>query len=345
MAEIDSKHKVAILRVLRDAGGTVGSVEIARALRLYGFDLSARTIRLYLSEMEEGEFVASAGRGRKGGRRITPTGLAEIDDAMVAVRVGFTAAKVDALTWQMTFNPVSAQGTVIINVTLVEEALLAGAIETMLPVYEAGLSMGDYLALARPGERLGGFQVPEGKAGIGTICSVTLNGALLSARIPMAARFGGVLEMDEKRPVRFTDVIYYDGTSLDPLQIFIKGGLTSVGEVARTGKGRIGASFREFPTAALSEVTRLLRRLKRLGLDGVVMVGPPGQPLLDFPVHEGRTGLIVAGGMNPAAALEEAGFEITTCPMSGPYDFARLIHFREALDRIRSGDLHHARMS
>jgi repressor of nif and glnA expression len=132
--------------------------------------------------------------------------------------------------------------------------------------------------------------VPAGKAAIGTICSVTINGILLGARIPTVSRFGGVLEINHGRPVRFTDVIYYSGTSLDPLEIFIKGKLTRVREAAQTGHGRIGASFREVPTSTVAQVDRIRRQLDVIGLGEILMIGKPNQSLLEFPVEEGRTG-------------------------------------------------------
>jgi repressor of nif and glnA expression len=170
--------------------------------------------------------------------------------------------------------------------------------------------------------------------GIGTVCSVTINGVLMSGKVPTTSRFGGVLEIAESRPVRFTDVIYYDGTSLDPLEIFIKGGLTSVGRTARTGRGRIGVSFREVPSCALDEVERILRRLDEIGLGGVVRMGSPNQPLLGFSVPEGRTGFVVNGGLNPMAAVEEAGVRTENRALAQLYDFERLVHYRELQDHV-----------
>jgi repressor of nif and glnA expression len=51
------------------------------------------------------------------------------------------------------------------------------ALKEMVPVFEAGLSMGNFLAVARSGERLGAFEVPQGQVAFGTVCSVTVNGA------------------------------------------------------------------------------------------------------------------------------------------------------------------------
>ena len=162
--------------------------------------------------------------------------------------------------------------------------------------------------------------------------SVTLNGVLLRKGIPTVSRFGGVLEVANGRPVRFTDVIYYDGTTLDPLEVFIKGGLTSVREAARTGHGRIGASFREVPTEAIHEVEEITRELDRIGLNGVFLIGRPNQPLLDFPVHHGRTGMV--------AAIEESGIETTSVALASLLEFGDLVYYENLIaPRIASPPL------
>ena len=38
--------------------------------------------------------------------------------------------------------------------------------------------------------------------------------------------------------------VNYDGTSIDPLEVFIRSGMTDNIGVVKTGNGRIGASFR-----------------------------------------------------------------------------------------------------
>lgn len=327
MKDINPKQKVAILRILRDAREPIGSAVIADEIRAYGFELSGRTIRLYLNEMEREGLVTSARRGRDGGRTITHQGYEEIRTALVTERVGFVASKVDELACQITFDPVARSGLIVLNVTSFDSFHLSKAAQEMIPVFERNLSVGKYVAFAREGERIGGYCVPPGKVAVGTICSVTVNGILLSARIPTVSRFGGVLEMHEWRPVRFTDVIYYNGTSLDPLEIFIKGKLTHVREAARTGHGRIGASFREIPTAALQEAERIRKQLDELGVGEILVIGKPNQSLLEFPVEEGRTGMIVTGGMNPAAAIEEAGIPTSNYALSTLYEFEKLMHY------------------
>ncbi len=338
MKEIHPKIKIAILRILRDANHPIGSAVIARELRSHGFDLSSRSIRLYLQYLEDRGLVGKAARGREGGRGITPKGIIEIRDAQVFDRVGYTAVKIDALACQTTLHLAVRTGLIVLNVSVLDEDALPQAVDEMLAVFEAELGMGEFLTLCRQGECLGNFQIPKGKVGVGTVCSVTLNGVLLNNGIPMMSRFGGVLEFHKKQCTRFTDVIDYAGTSLDPLEIFIKGKLTSVRETARTGNGLIGASFREVPSPVVTNVEAVHRKLKMMGLGGILLIGTPNQPLLDFPVQEGRTGIIVAGGLNPIAAVEEAGIPTASHALSTLYSFEKLFHFRELKKRVANGD-------
>ncbi|MFA5205675.1 MAG: NrpR regulatory domain-containing protein [Lentisphaeria bacterium] len=325
-----SRDRIAILRALRDAGGTTGSAEIARHIQGWGVDLGPRAVRLHLQELETAGLVAPGRRGRGGGRKLTARGMQSLQDAPVLDRVGLTAARMDSLAYRMTFNPRDPEpGLIVLNMTLIDEANFQAAVEEMVPVFEAGLGMGERIGLFRPNESAGLFQIPPGRIGLGTLCSVTLNGALLNERIPVSSRFAGILELHHGEPVRFTDIIHYDGTSLDPLEIFIRSGLTRVHDAVRTGSGRIGASFREVPTCALGEVERLLPRLKAVGVGGVLMLGRPNQPLLGFPVQEGRTGLVVAGGLNPCAVIHEAGLGAEHTAMAQLFEYRLLRHYRE----------------
>ena len=189
--------------------------------------------------------------------------------------------------------------------------------------------MGRYAALIKPGEKIGKKIITEGKIGIGTVCSVTINGIFLHEGIHITSRFGGLLEMHKGRPVRFTEIINYDGSSIDPLEVFIKGGMTSVNDAVLTGNGRIGASFREVPSMAIPAVEKLRKRLDKVGLGGILLIGRPGQPLLDIPVAEGRAGMVVAGGLNPLAAIEESGIATQNIAMGALYDFRQMLPFWE----------------
>jgi hypothetical protein len=170
---------------------------------------------------------------------------------------------------------------------------------------------------------------------VGTVCSITLNGVLLKHGIPTISRFGGLLELQDKKPVRFVEVIMYDGTSIDPLEIFIRSGMTNYLGAIKTGNGRIGASFREFPAESRDLVEHLAERLKRIGLGGLMKIGKQGQALLDIPVNEGRVGAVVIGGLNPVSILEETGIRAYSRALAGLIDFSRLFRYEEMTGRIK----------
>lgn len=322
------RRMVAILRVLHDAETSIGSERIANALELSGITISERAVRNYLAQMDGLGWTRNLGRR---GRQLTEKGASELESALVFDKVGFVAARVDTLSYQMDFNVETKQGKVILNISTIDVKDAKAAFRIMNRIYKAHLGMGQLIAIAEAGQSIGGFCVPPRKIGIGTVCSVSLNGILLHANIAMSSRFGGLLEMELGRPSRFTQIINYDGSSLDPLEIFIRSHMTSVTQIEQTGNGALGASFREAPAAALPEVRRLIRVAERLGMGGVLAIGSPNQPLLDIPVTVGRFGMIVCGGLNPVAAVVESGITVTSAAMSTLCDYGELRDYQKIL--------------
>ncbi len=322
------RRMISIMRVLHNADSSLGSERIADALRLAGMTISERAVRNYLAQLDGLGWTVNLGRR---GRQLTDRGRAEIEHALVYEKVGFISAKVDTLSYQMDFDIASRRGKVILNISTVDAREARRALRIMSEAYASGLGMGRLMAFANAGQRLGDFVVPARKVGIGTVCSVSLNGILLHANIAMTSRFGGLPELESGNPRRFTQIINYDGSSLDPLEIFIRSHMTSVMQAARTGTGALGASFREAPSAALPELRRLIRQSEQLGMGGVLAVGSPDQPLLDIPVTVGRVGLIVCGGLNPIAAVVESGIDVTSAAMSALCDYELLTDYRELL--------------
>jgi hypothetical protein len=160
--------------------------------------------------------------------------------------------------------------------------------------------------------------------GFGTVCTVTLNGVLLRHSIPVDSKFGGLVEVDDYEPVRVTELISYAGTTLDPAEIFITGGLTQVRSAATEGHGKILASFREVPSVVLPDLLGVIDRYKRAGIGGVLAIGRPGQQLLDVPVGPDRIGVAVVGGLTPVAALAEAGIPTMNQAMKSLVDAAAM---------------------
>lgn len=320
----DKQQKVnAILRILALSGQPLGSRSIATELQASGIDVKERMVRNYLVEMDHLGLTENVGRS---GRRITRRGIAELQAAIAVQKVGFVSARVDELSYKMTFDRVARAGTVVMNLSRIRARDLPVAQRLIRSVLDAGLGMGNYVAIGREGEELGGYVVPPGRVVVGTLCSVTLNGVFRAAGIPMTSRFGGLLEMRNGNPFRVTQIINYDGTTVDPVVIFMKGKMTRVRDVMNGKNGTIGVGFREIPAAALPEAERLIEEMIRIGLLGKIrLLGKPGQPLLDVPVAQGRVGIILAAGLNALAAVEEAGIETENHAMASLQEFETLV--------------------
>lgn len=332
MEEKKRSKELLILRTLRNNKAALSSAKIAEELQCLGYTMSERTIRLYLRQLLSQGMTKSNG---KKGHSISEKGLKELDSSKVIEKVGFLSAKIDQMTYRMNFDVNTTSGSVVINITIVEPEVFAEKIPYIAKVFSDGYAMGDLITFLGPGERLEHTTIPEGKIGIGTVCSITLNGVLLKHGIPTNSRFGGLLELVDRKPVRFVEVIMYDGTSIDPLEVFIRSGMTNYMGAINTGNGRIGASFREFPAESRDTVERLGEKLRRIGLGGLVTIGKPGQSVLDIPVSEGRIGAIVIGGLNPVSILEETGVRAYSRALGGLIDFNRLFRYEEMEDRIR----------
>jgi repressor of nif and glnA expression len=323
MIEKVEKKRLAILRVLSEAVRPLTGARITQELAVTGLDVSERTVRFYLKETDQAGLTA--GRGKRG-RVITDLGRQELAASRVFEKVGFLSSKIDTMTYLMDFDLTTRRGTVVVNATVVDPHRLLAAAPMICRVFEEGYAMGRLVTLFAAGERVGEVKVPPGMIGIGTVCSITLNGVLLQFSIPTTSRFGGLLEIADKKPVRFVEIINYDGTSIDPLEVFIRSGMTDYHGAVTTGSGKIGASFL---------VRELAGRLEEAGLGGFMRIGGRGQPLLEIPVGEGRVGAIVIGGLNPVAILEETGNRVYSRALAGLVDFDRLFPFEQLPDRIR----------
>jgi len=323
----DVERKViSILRVLSGAKDPLGARTISRQLEDQGIYLSERAVRYHLLLLDERGLTQSNG---KEGRLITPKGLEELSNALVADKVSLVITKMDTLSYRTTFDINTGKGKIILNTTLLPADKFNKALAAMRDVFSSKLSVSDLVAVAYEGEKLGDLLIPEGKVGFGTICSITINGILLRSGIPVDSKFGGILQMKGFKALRFTDLISYTGSSLDPLEIFIRGRMTSVREAARSGDGKILASFREIPAVCREHVESLLARINDLGLRGLITLGDQSQELLDVQVGVNRIGMVVAGGLNPMAAVEEVGISTENRALSTMYDFESLRSFWE----------------
>ena len=327
MASFETERKIiSMLKVLSESTESLGSITIARELERHGIFLSERAVRYHLRITDERGYTQPMGRD---GRMLTAQGLEELKMALAPEQVGFIHEKLELLAFHTTFDPKTRTGQLPINTSFIDKNDFKKALAAMGDAFKAGMCVSELVATAPEGEKLGSVVVPKGKIGLATVCSVVINGALLKAGIPTESRFGGVLEVRESKPRRFVAIINYAGTSLDPSEQYIRAKMTSVGEAARTGHGKILANFREIPAPARAIAQEIIASLKEAGISGVYALGNTSESICQIPIGLNRVGMVLLGGLNPVATAVEAGIEVENIAESGIIDFKQLTSFRK----------------
>jgi len=320
-----------ILRVLDKYEDIVGSIELSRELLNHGIELSERTVRHYLKLLDHMGMTRVQG---KRGRVITEKGKGELNKAFVSERINFVISKIDSLSYLTDFNVDTLKGNIILNISFFSEKNLKDVVKIAASVFASPYVMSDRIIFAKGGERIGDVQIPKGCVGLGTVCSITLNGIFLKSGIPVTSRYGGVVEVEDGIPQRFTSLISYEGSSMDPLEILIKSRTTDVTGAIEKNNGRILASFREIPVVSIREAEILKEKMLSKGLGGSILFGKPNQPMLDVPVGIDKVGMLVVGGLNPIAAVEEAGISAESKAMSTLFEYSRLLTFNDAVSSL-----------
>lgn len=324
-----NKTMLSILKVLDSRPETImGSREISRHLTNHGIELTERTVRYHLRILDERGYTRVFG---KEGRMITSQGREELSHALVSERVGFVINRIETLSFLSDFGLSTLEGSIILNISFFPEKTFPRALQLMKPVFASGYTMSDRVVVARGGEQISEIPVPSGQIGFGTVCSVTINSILMKAGIPMTSRFGGVLQVEDGSPTRFVALISYEGSSHDPLELFINSSMTEVTGAAVGRSGKILASFREIPLVCAEKTRELKAVMESRAIGGILAIGNPNQPLLEMPVGIDKTGVVVVGGLNPVAAAAEAGIPVHSKAMSTLFPYSGLVPFQELL--------------
>jgi len=326
MQEVQRKT-FSILKVLAGSSEPLGSIVIARRLEDLGVDLGERAVRYHLKLMDEQGLTRLA--GRRDGREITELGLKELKQALVKDKVGFAISRIELLAFRTTFDLEKRSGSIPVNVSFFKPQDFQKALRIMKPIFARRLCVSNLALKAGPGSKMGDLTIPDDTVALATVCSIVVNGTLLKAGIPMNSKFGGLLQMHDHQPLRFIELIHYDGCSLDPSEIFIKARMTSVLQVAREGSGNILANFREIPSVCRPLAHEVITKMAKARLNGVLQVGNVSEPLCEVPLELNRVGMILIGGLNPIAAVEESGIQVETHAMSTVVDYKNLVEFEE----------------
>jgi len=247
---------------------------------------------------------------------------------IMTVPLKFVNHSIEDYAMQVTYDPVSNEGNVVYNLSVIRNEDLDFAVAMLKDAYKTGVTVSGRVKFFSSGERIEGYVVPKGFTGIATLCSITFDGLLIRHGIPITPIGGGVVEIEKRTPLRFTHMILYEHTTIDPLQVLISQKTTSVTSVMRTGSGAILANIREFHMEAEPQVGMVLDELSNSSLSGILEVGIPNLALLGVPVSPQFVAIAAVGGTNAMAAIREGGCWVQTQAMKGLMDISEMEEIR-----------------
>ena len=240
----------------------------------------------------------------------------------------FVNHNIEDYAMQVTFDPAAGEGKVVYNLSLIKNEDLEFAISVLKDAFRSGISVSGLVRFFKSGEKIADFVVPKGCTGICTMCSITFDGLLIKRGIPINPIGGGVVEIENRTPIRFTHIILYEHTTIDPLQVLISQKTTSITNVMRRGSGNILANVREFHMEAEPLVGMVLDELSSSSYSGILEVGMPNVPLLGVPVSPQFVAIAAIGGTNPMAAIREGDRWVQTQAMKGLMDIRDMQEIR-----------------
>ena len=301
---------IEILRVLAKKEDPTGSKVIADELKEKGFNLGERAVRYHMQILDEKGYTEKKGYS---GRVITDLGREKLEKGLIYDQVDFIYSKFEELIYLTDFTYMTQQGNVVVNTSTIynEES-----INIMKEIYKSGLSVSPYVNINE--------DKTTGEIEVTTICGTTIDGILLKEGIPTQPQYGGLLKIENNRPVKFTETISYKKTSVTPLDAFANSDLTSVLDVITKGTGLIPANFRLIPGIARERTLEIIHELERIGIGGVIGISEEGKDLLGLPVPDGMVGIAVIGGITPFCAVKELGEDIDLRVGETLYDFNSL---------------------
>jgi repressor of nif and glnA expression len=302
---------IEIMRVINESDKPIGARAIADELNDRGYDIGERAVRYHLRILDERGFTRKHGYA---GRTLTELGESEMSDALIGDRFGFVISQIEEMAFRTTINPKTSDGVVPVNISYFAKEDLETVIDVISYTAHSGYMISSKVRIFEEDEDL--IFLPPGKVGIATVCSVTFDGLLLKSGIPVEPSYGGLLQIENRKPSYFLDLISYSGTSIDPIQIFMKRKPTSVLEVIETGKGKILANVRQINLSAHDRVIEIIQQAEKMGLGGFFLPEEINGSLLGAPIEMGKFGIAIVGGINGICALEETGVRIETNPVS-----------------------------
>ncbi len=308
---------IAILRAIDEHEGAVGARVIADDIKEKGYQLEERGVRYHLRILDERGLTKGHGYA---GRTITELGKREIEEALVQDRIGFMHARIEEMIYHANFDLKEERGLVIANITIIKKDDFDDALGILRYLSEHEMSC--RIKVIVGGASNPAVTIPEDRVGIATICSATCDGILLKHGIPVNIEYGGMLRFDQSRALRYTDLIAYAGTTIDPMKIFISQKTTSVLDIVETGGGLLLANVRTVPDSARNEASKVLDQVVDVGIIDHYEIGDSHGPVLGVPVEPGMVGISIPAGLNAISAIQEVGITVAVEPVAAVMNYS-----------------------
>jgi repressor of nif and glnA expression len=284
----------------------IGGIAPLCAAKEAGFDIN---IKLAENTIEFGEMQSL----------VKPKPIIKTTGPEIPEKIKFLLSKAWNLIYQVDFDLETHSGKVITNVSYVNTRELDLAID----IFEEVMKTGPQYCTSKYFKIVPGKE--PNKTGIATVCSLTLDGILVKNGISTTPQYGGILETDSKQP-RFIELTAYSGSSLDPHEIYIAKGMTSVSDAIKNG-GRVLASLREIPYIARPAAVDVLEEVQDAGFS-ILKIGKPSELVYNAKVERYHVGIVAPGGLNPIAALKERGMDVEPKAVENLTDVSEMEEFK-----------------
>ena len=305
----ESEHRmIEILRILNVQEKPIGSKVIADELKNKGYNLGERAVRYHMQILDEKGYTERKGYS---GRVITELGRGKLEKGLIYDQVDFTFSKFEERIYLTDFDYNKKCGNVIVNTSNI---LDNKAFDIIKKVFAAGVCVSPLINAKK-------IEI-NGKKGyvMKTICGTTIDGVFLKNGIPSIPQYGGLVEIEDYYPTKFSELISYKKTSITPLDAFIAKDMTSVLDVAEHGTGTIPANFRIIPETGLKKAKEIIQKLEKVGIGGVLEIG------------ETRS---IIGGITPFCAAQEMDYKVDIKTGEEFIDYNKLKELESSKHKIK----------
>jgi repressor of nif and glnA expression len=238
-----------------------------------------------------------------------------------ALPLVFTLSRIENLMHQVSFDPDQMSGSIITNTTRVDKKHLQETIAVFFDAISAGLAVSPLIMV----------EEEERWIKLKTACSLTVSGVMLKHGIPVRPKGGGLIEVVGRKPTRFTDMLMYWATTVDPIDLLTAQGMTDIAGMMRTGNGRILGNLQEAPFLARERIEELLEQLSAADFAGILELGDPNMDVLGVSVERDHVGIALVGGTNLVAAAQEAGIPVEHESISDLTEVSLMNHIDELI--------------